>query len=123
MRLPYGIGLTLRAARLVLASLAVAILFAGCGGGSGPGPMSPGMTGSTGAVKVALLLPLTGSGNTPGVAKALKQAARCVLVVSLLILHASAYSASTRSGELPKVGAALCGQTRHAIVAFRAHDD
>jgi len=79
MRLPYGIGLTLRAARLVLASLAVAILFAGCGGGSGPGPMSPGMTGSTGAVKVALLLPLTGSGNTPGVAKALKQAAELAL--------------------------------------------
>jgi ABC-type branched-subunit amino acid transport system substrate-binding protein len=79
MRLPYGIGLTLRAARLVLASFAVAILFAGCGGGGGPGPMSPGMTGSTGAVKVALLLPLTGSGNTPGVAKALKQAAELAL--------------------------------------------
>lgn len=41
--------------------------------------MSPGMTGSTGAVKVALLLPLTGSGNTPGVAKALKQAAELAL--------------------------------------------
>jgi ABC-type branched-subunit amino acid transport system substrate-binding protein len=79
MRLPSGIGLTLRAARLVLASFAVAILFAGCGGGGGPGPMSPGMTGSTGAVKVALLLPLTGSGNTPGVAKALKQAAELAL--------------------------------------------
>ena len=37
------------------------------------------MTGSTGAVKVALLLPLTGSGNTPSVAKALKQAAELAL--------------------------------------------
>jgi branched-chain amino acid transport system substrate-binding protein len=79
MRLPSGIGLTLHAARLVLASFAVAILFAGCGGGGGPGPMSPGVTSSTGAVKVALLLPLTGSGNTPGVAKALKQAAELAL--------------------------------------------
>jgi len=41
--------------------------------------MSPGMTSSTGAVKVALLLPLAGSGNTPGVAKALKQAAELAL--------------------------------------------
>jgi ABC-type branched-subunit amino acid transport system substrate-binding protein len=79
MRLPSEIGLTRRAARLVLVSFAVAILFAGCGGGGGPGPMSPGMTGSTGTVKVALLLPLTGSGNTPGVAKALKQAAELAL--------------------------------------------
>jgi len=37
------------------------------------------MTGSTGAVKVALLLPLTGSGNTPSVARALKQAAELAL--------------------------------------------
>ena len=37
------------------------------------------MTGSTGAVKVALLLPITGSGNTPSVAKALKQAAELAL--------------------------------------------
>ena len=55
------------------------MLLAACGGGSGPGPISPGVTGSTGAVKVALLLPLTGSGNTPSVAKALKQAAELAL--------------------------------------------
>jgi ABC-type branched-subunit amino acid transport system substrate-binding protein len=79
MRLPQSIGLTVRAAKLALASLAVAILLVGCGGGSGPGPIVPGMTGSTGAVKVALLLPLTGSGNTPSVAKALKQAAELAL--------------------------------------------
>ena len=58
---------------------AVAILLGGCGGGSGPGPIAPGVTASTGAVKVALLLPLTGSGNTPSVAKALKQAAELAL--------------------------------------------
>src|SRR6478735_9213354 len=79
MRLPLGIGLTLRAARVLFASFAVTILLAACGGGSGPGPVRPGMTGSTGAVKVALLLPLTGSGNTPSVAKALKQAAELAL--------------------------------------------
>jgi ABC-type branched-subunit amino acid transport system substrate-binding protein len=79
MQLPHSIGLTLRTAKLVLASFAVAVLLAACGGGSGPGPVSSGVTGSTGAVKVALLLPLTGSGNTPGVAKALKQAAELAL--------------------------------------------
>jgi ABC-type branched-subunit amino acid transport system substrate-binding protein len=79
MRLPLEIGLTLRAAKVLLASFAVTILLAACGGGSGPGPVSPGMTGSTGAVKVALLLPLTGSGNTPSVARALKQAAELAL--------------------------------------------
>jgi ABC-type branched-subunit amino acid transport system substrate-binding protein len=79
MRRPHSIGLTLRTAKLVLASFAVAVLLAACGGGSGPGPVTSGVTGSTGAVKVALLLPLTGSGNTPGVAKALKQAAELAL--------------------------------------------
>ncbi len=79
MRLPRRIGLQLRAAKALLASLAVAVLLAGCGGGSGPGPIAPGVTASTGAVKVALLLPLTGSGNTPSVAKALKQAAELAL--------------------------------------------
>ena len=75
----HGIGLTLRAAKALLAGFAVSMLVAACGGGSGPGPISPGVTGSTGAVKVALLLPLTGSGNTPSVAKALKQAAELAL--------------------------------------------
>ena len=79
MPLPQSIGLAARAAKLALASLAVAILLGGCGGGSGPGPIAPGVTASTGAVKVALLLPLTGSGNTPSVAKALKQAAELAL--------------------------------------------
>src|SRR6476661_1947947 len=79
MRLPLEIGLTLRAAKALLAGFAVSMLLAACGGGSGPGPISPGVTGSTGAVKVALLLPLTGSGNTPSVAKALKQAAELAL--------------------------------------------
>ena len=79
MPLPQSIGLTVRAAKLTLASLAVAALLGGCGGGSGPGPIAPGVTASTGAVKVALLLPLTGSGNTPSVAKALKQAAELAL--------------------------------------------
>jgi len=79
MRLPQRIGLTLRAAKALLAGFAVSMLLAACGGGSGPGPISPGVTGSTGAVKVALLLPLTGSGNTPSVAKALKQAAELAL--------------------------------------------
>jgi ABC-type branched-subunit amino acid transport system substrate-binding protein len=65
----------------VLASLIVAALFAACGtggGGFGPGP-STGVTGSTGTVKVALLLPITASGSTPSVAKALKQAAELAL--------------------------------------------
>ena len=79
MRRPQGIGLTLRAAKILLASLAVAVLLSACGGGSGPGPIAPGVIGSSGAVKVGFLLPLTGSGNTPSVAKALKQAAELAL--------------------------------------------
>ncbi|HKA47869.1 MAG TPA: penicillin-binding protein activator [Methyloceanibacter sp.] len=71
--------MTLRAAKVLLGSLAIAVLLAACGGGSGPGPIAPGLSGSSGAVKVAVLLPLTGSGNTPSVAKALKQAAELAL--------------------------------------------
>ena len=70
------------ALRLVLASLAVAMLLAACGapgGGGGFGPGAPGITGSTGNVKVAVLLPITSSGSTPAVAKALKQAAELAL--------------------------------------------
>jgi branched-chain amino acid transport system substrate-binding protein len=70
------------ALRLMLATLAVAVLVAACGGGSGGGPGMPavgGGGGSGGAVKVALLLPITASGNTPAVAKALKQAAELAL--------------------------------------------
>ncbi|MGH6833709.1 MAG: ABC transporter substrate-binding protein, partial [Methyloceanibacter sp.] len=78
MRLPFS--RYFGALRLVLASLAVAMLFAACGapGGGGGGP-GPGITGSTGTVKVALLLPITASGSTPAVAKALKQAAELAL--------------------------------------------
>ncbi len=59
-----------------------AMLVASCGapgGGSSGGPGGASFTGSTGAVKVALLLPVTSSGSTPAVAKALKQAAELAL--------------------------------------------
>lgn len=71
----------LQAFKLALGSLALAALIAGCGtsGGGGAGPLLPPMAGGSGAVKVALLLPITGSGNTPSVAKALKQAAELAL--------------------------------------------
>jgi ABC-type branched-subunit amino acid transport system substrate-binding protein len=64
----------------MLAAVLVAALAASCGapGGGGGGPM-PGITGATGTVKVALLLPITASGSTPAVAKALKQAAELAL--------------------------------------------
>jgi ABC-type branched-subunit amino acid transport system substrate-binding protein len=69
--------------RLVLASLAAAALLAACGtsggGGFGSSGPTPGVTGSTGTVKVALLLPISASGSTPAVAKALKQAAELAL--------------------------------------------
>ncbi len=56
-------------------------LLAGCGtsGGGGPGPGAPVIAGGGGAVKVALLLPITGPGNASSVAKALKQAAELAL--------------------------------------------
>ena len=64
----------------MLAAIAVAALVVACGapggGGGGPGPT---ITSSSGTVKVALLLPITASGSTPGVAKALKQAAELAL--------------------------------------------
>jgi ABC-type branched-subunit amino acid transport system substrate-binding protein len=80
MRLPFSIARHLGALRLVLATMIVAALAAACGapGGGGGGP-SPSITGSTGNVKVALLLPITASGSTPAVAKALKQAAELAL--------------------------------------------
>ena len=80
MRLTFSIERHLGAIRLVLATLAVAILFTACGapGGGGGGP-GAGLTGTTGSVKVALLLPITASGSTPAVAKALKQAAELAL--------------------------------------------
>jgi ABC-type branched-subunit amino acid transport system substrate-binding protein len=69
------------ALRLVFASLLVSVVLAACGapGGGGIGPGAPRITGSTGTVKVAVLLPISSSGSTPAVAKALKQAAELAL--------------------------------------------
>ncbi len=80
MRLPFSLSRHGGALRLLLATMTVAALLAACGapGGSGGGP-APAITGSSGAVKVALLLPITASGSTPAVAKALKQAAELAL--------------------------------------------
>jgi len=81
MRVPLGIDRRFRVPRLGVASVIVAALLVACGApGGGFGPSSgPTVTDSTGTVKVALLLPLTASGSTPGVAKALKQAAELAL--------------------------------------------
>ncbi|MET0870537.1 MAG: penicillin-binding protein activator [Methyloceanibacter sp.] len=81
MRLSLGVIRNLEALRLAFAALSVALLLSACGGGSGGGFSGPGpaVTGSGGAVKVAVLLPITASGSTPAVAKALKQAAELAL--------------------------------------------
>src|SRR5512134_885374 len=82
MRLSTKIIRNLGALRLVLAALTVAWLVAACGGGGGAGGFSgpgPAITGGSGNVKVAVLLPITASGSTPAVAKALKQAAELAL--------------------------------------------
>jgi ABC-type branched-subunit amino acid transport system substrate-binding protein len=81
MRLSLDAIRDLRALRLALAALAAALLASACGGGDGGGfsGPSPGISGSGGSVKVAVLLPITGSGSTPAVAKALKQAAELAL--------------------------------------------
>jgi ABC-type branched-subunit amino acid transport system substrate-binding protein len=82
MRLPHTLRHHLGAIKLVIATMIVAGLFASCGapGGGGGGMVPPGgITGSTDSVKVALLLPITSSGSTPAVAKALKQAAELAL--------------------------------------------
>ena len=63
----------------------VAVLFSACGapggGGGGGGFTLPGeaITGATGSVKVALLLPISAPGSTASVAKSLKQAAELAL--------------------------------------------
>lgn len=71
------------AIRLAIATTLIAVLFAACGapGGSGGVSMMPGeaITGATGSVKVALLLPISAPGSTAAVAKALKQAAELAL--------------------------------------------
>ena len=71
----------LAAAGLVIISAMVAALVTACGtsGGGRAGPDAGITTGSGGAVKVALLLPISASGSTPAVAKALKQAAELAL--------------------------------------------
>lgn len=61
----------------------IAVLFTACGapGGGGGGLTTPGeaITGATGSVKVALLLPISATGSTAAVAKGLKQAAELAL--------------------------------------------
>jgi branched-chain amino acid transport system substrate-binding protein len=80
MRLSISIVRRLGALRRVLAAGLVAAVVVACGapGGGGGGP-GPAITGATGNVKVAVLLPITASGSTPAVAKALKQAAELAL--------------------------------------------
>src|SRR5262245_7552242 len=80
MRLSIGVIRNLGALRLAFAAFALPP--SACGGGSSGGGFSgpgPAITGSDGAVKVAVLLPITASGSTPAVAKALKQAAELAL--------------------------------------------
>ncbi len=82
MRLPFSSDRHLRVLKRIFASVLVAALVAACGapgGGGGFGPGGPGVGGATGNVKVAVLLPITSSGSTPAVAKALKQAAELAL--------------------------------------------
>ena len=70
------------AIRLAIATTLTAVLLAACGAPGGGGPsMMPGeaITGATGSVKVALLLPISAPGSTASVAKALKQAAELAL--------------------------------------------
>jgi len=73
----------LSAIKLVLATMLTAVLLTACGapGGGGDGVNMPagGITGSAGAVKVALLLPIGAPGSTASVAKSIKQAAELAL--------------------------------------------
>ncbi|HXG78997.1 MAG TPA: penicillin-binding protein activator [Methyloceanibacter sp.] len=78
MRLSVLIARFSAAARLSLKIL-IAGALASCGTPGGMGGPGPAITGAGGSVKVALLLPITASGSTPGVAKALKQAAELAL--------------------------------------------
>jgi ABC-type branched-subunit amino acid transport system substrate-binding protein len=89
LRGPKPISHTIRqhfgAIKLVFATMLIAVLFAACGapgGGGGLGGSSMptgGITGATGAIKIALLLPISGSGSTSSVAKGIKQAAELAL--------------------------------------------
>ena len=71
------------AIKVVIVTALIAALFSACGapGGGGGGNLLPGetITGATGSVKVALLLPISAPGSASSVAKALKQAAELAL--------------------------------------------
>jgi len=74
----------LKAVKFVIVTALIAALFSACGapgGGGGGGNLLPGetITGPTGSVKVALLLPISAPGSASSVAKALKQAAELAL--------------------------------------------
>ena len=84
MRLPQFLRHRFGAIKLVFASMAVAALFSACGapGGGGGGNMdlpAGAITMPAGTVKIALLLPMSASGSTKKVAKAIKQAAELAL--------------------------------------------
>lgn len=83
MRLPQFLRHRLGAIRLVAATSVVAVLFVACGapgGGGGNMDLPAGaITMPAGTVKIALLLPITASGSTRKIAKALKQAAELAL--------------------------------------------
>jgi branched-chain amino acid transport system substrate-binding protein len=73
----------LKAVKFVIVTALIAALFSACGapGGGGGSNLLPGetITGATGSVKVALLLPISAPGSASSVAKALKQAAELAL--------------------------------------------
>lgn len=82
MRLPQALRQHLGAIRLVLTTMVVAALCASCGAPGGGGNINlpaGGIAGSADGVKIALLLPISASGSTRAVAKALKQAAELAL--------------------------------------------
>jgi len=74
----------LKTVKFVIVTALIAALLSACGapgGGGGGGNLLPGetITGATGSVKVALLLPISAPGSASSVAKALKQAAELAL--------------------------------------------
>ncbi len=74
----------MKTVKFVIVTALIAALLSACGapgGGGGGGNLLPGetITGATGSVKVALLLPISAPGSASSVAKALKQAAELAL--------------------------------------------